>query len=87
MSVKEAVRIAQNNNFMGLICRSRLLDMAPALIESIKVAGLVLVSDASDDAEGDPSDTAFPPSHGVPDGIDGVLKHDGLLRFNETIDL
>ena len=25
MSVKEAVRIAQSNNFMGLICSSRLL--------------------------------------------------------------
>lgn len=25
MSVKEAVRIAQSNNFMGLVCSSRLL--------------------------------------------------------------
>ena len=25
MSVKEAVRIAQSNNFMGLVCTSRLL--------------------------------------------------------------
>ena len=25
MSVKEAVRVAQSNNFMGLVCNSRLL--------------------------------------------------------------
>ncbi|KAI9734923.1 MAG: phosphate system positive regulatory protein pho81 [Cirrosporium novae-zelandiae] len=48
MSVKEAVRIAQSNNFMGLICCSHLLDMIPALVESVKVAGLVLVMDTSD---------------------------------------
>lgn len=38
---------------MGLICSSRLLDLAPALIESIKTAGLVLIMDISDaDVEG-----------------------------------
>ena len=46
-SIKEAVRIAQSNNFFGLMCRSRLLSMVPALIDAIKVAGLVLVSDDS----------------------------------------
>lgn len=37
MSIKEAVRIAQSNNFMGLICYSRLLvsKLLPALIHSV----------------------------------------------------
>ena len=30
MSVKEAVRIAQSNNFMGLVCSSRLLVWTPS---------------------------------------------------------
>jgi CDK inhibitor PHO81 len=104
-SIKEAVRIAQNNNFMGLICCSRLLvgrsvmstsnknrvltmlqDMIPALIESIKAHGLVLVTDRSAEPRvdrgilGDP----FPR---LPEGIDGVLKTNGVLRFNESIDM
>lgn len=33
MSVKEAVRIAQSNNFMGLVCSSRLL-VSPPLVSS-----------------------------------------------------
>ncbi|KAL8999438.1 MAG: hypothetical protein Q9169_001752 [Polycauliona sp. 2 TL-2023] len=78
-SVKEAVRTAQSNNFMGLICRSRLVDLVPALIESIKVAGLVLVVDMSEHpARGDSR---------VPDGVDGVVQVDGVLRFNEVVDM
>ena len=64
---------------MGLICRSRLVDLVPALIESIKVAGLVLVVDMSERS-----------AHGnlkVPDGVDGVVKADGVLRFNEVVDM
>ncbi|RDL39039.1 SPX-domain-containing protein [Venustampulla echinocandica] len=84
-SIKEAVRIAQDNNFMGLICVSRLLDMVPALVEAIKAQGLVLVTD----------ETGEPPERGnhndpfpsLPDGIDGVLKANGVLRFNESIDM
>ncbi|KAL8909727.1 MAG: hypothetical protein Q9207_000036 [Kuettlingeria erythrocarpa] len=77
-SVKEAVRIAQSNNFMGLVCSSRLLDLVPALIGSVKVAGLVLVTDRS---EGDSKGGR------IPEGVDGVLKGNGVLRFNETIDM
>ncbi|KAI9812555.1 MAG: phosphate system positive regulatory protein pho81 [Phylliscum demangeonii] len=47
LSIKEAVKTAQNNNLMGLICYSGLLDMVPALVESIRAAGLVLVTDTS----------------------------------------
>ena len=34
MSVKEAVRVAQSNNFMGLVCSSRLLVRPSILISS-----------------------------------------------------
>lgn len=32
VSIKEAARMAQNNNFMGLICRSSLLVSSPCAI-------------------------------------------------------
>lgn len=90
-SVKEAVQIARDNNFMGLICSSRLLDLAPALIESIKTAGLVLVTDVSDaDARvtgGANLGIARPSRDAIPNGVDGFLKANGILRFNESIDM
>ncbi|KAL3422460.1 Ankyrin repeat protein nuc-2 [Phlyctema vagabunda] len=85
-SIKEAVRIAQSNNFMGLICCSRLLDMIPALIEAIKSQGLVLVTDKSAEVVPD-RNIRSDPFPRLPDGIDGVLKANGVLRFNETIDM
>ena len=65
---------------------TRLQEMVPALIEAIKSQGLVLVTDKSSEQL---SATAlyndqFPR---LPDGIDGVLKGNGVLRFNETIDM
>lgn len=87
MSIKEAVRVAQSNNFMGLVCRSRILNTVPHLVESIKVAGLVLVSDASHAPETQPSNIASPAFSGVPDGVVGILKSNGIMRFNESIDV
>ena len=138
ISVKEAVQIARDNNFMGLICSSRLLDLAPALIESIKTAGLVLIMDVSDAiarndgtevqrggddvvaggqrnvgrsagtgevGRGNGVGSAFgvalgrapvaqsPPVAGPRGetwghkGVDGVLKANGVLRFNESVDM
>ena len=79
--MKETVRIAQSNNLMGVVCTSHLLKMAPALIESIKVAGLVLVMDTTDDREA--------ASNMPPGGVDGMLGAPslGLLRFNESVDI
>ncbi|KAF2872475.1 hypothetical protein BDV95DRAFT_491620 [Massariosphaeria phaeospora] len=81
ISVKEAVQIARDNNFMGLICSSRLLDLAPALIESIKTAGLVLVTDVSDAENGTNTQgslgVARPRGDSVPNGVDGVLRGNG----------
>ncbi|TVY48385.1 Ankyrin repeat protein [Lachnellula occidentalis] len=85
-SIKEAVRIAQDNNFMGLICVSRLLDMVPALVEAIKAQGLVLVTDKTAESESEQTNLNDPFPR-LPDGIDGVLKANGVLRFNESIDM
>lgn len=76
---------------MGLTCRAEVLDAVPALIESIKEAGLVLVSDASlaaPPAEGDRQGaTALALLGAGPDGIDGILKSHGVMTFKETIDV
>jgi CDK inhibitor PHO81 len=92
ISVKEAVQIARDNNFMGLICSSRLLDLAPALIESIKTAGLVLVSDITDSVADNGTgaaglQVAQPRRQTTPDGVDGFLRGNGVLCFNETVDM
>ena len=58
--------------------------MVPSLIESIKVAGLVLVTDTSE--EDLPSGSAMR-SYQMPEGVDGVLKGNGVLKFNEMIDM
>ncbi|RCI16893.1 hypothetical protein L249_3255, partial [Ophiocordyceps polyrhachis-furcata BCC 54312] len=77
MSIKEAVRVAQSNNLMGLICHVRLLEMVPALVDAIKSHGLALVTDKSTD------DSLL---H-VPKGVDGVLRDHGILRFNDSIEM
>jgi len=60
--------------------------MIPALIEAIKAQGLVLVTDRS--AEPFPERNILnEPFPRLPEGIDGVLKASGVLRFNESIDM
>jgi len=81
MSIKEAVRVAQANNFMGLLCTSRLLDLVPALIGSIKEAGLVLIVDHSHDQS-----RPRPGVLDLPKGVDGLLMDNAVLRFKEAID-
>ena len=56
----------------------------PSLIESIKVAGLVLVTDTSE--EYPPSGSTTLP-YRMPKGVDGMLRGNGVLRFNEMIDM
>ncbi|KAJ5134058.1 hypothetical protein N7526_005423 [Penicillium atrosanguineum] len=96
MSIKESARIAQSNNFMGMICRSSLLNVVPALVETIKELGLVLVADTSDEPSQQPDrDNALSTStmgvadwaYRMPDGVNGVLKANGVLRFNDMIDM
>ncbi|KAI0200639.1 hypothetical protein F4808DRAFT_158200 [Astrocystis sublimbata] len=81
-SVKEVVRIAQNNNLMGLVCSARLLEMVPALVDAIKSHGLALVVDSSAKEQ-----ASQEPFYHAPKGVDGVLKNNGVLRFNECIDV
>ena len=81
LSIKESARLAQNNNFMGLVCRSEILDMVPALIETIKAAGLVLVSDLSGVSNGNHGHSS------LENGVNGIMKNGGVLTFNETIDM
>ncbi|KAK1761323.1 ankyrin repeat protein nuc-2 [Echria macrotheca] len=85
-SIKDAVRKAQSNNFMGLICCSRLLGMVPALVDAIKSHGLALVVDKSGEKQPEfhPLADPFPR---LPKGVDGMLKGNGVLRFNESIDV
>ena len=55
----------------------------PTLIDAIKVAGLVLVTDTSDEASPSMQRSSFR----MPEGVDGILKGNGILRFNETVDM
>ncbi|KAL7808328.1 hypothetical protein V8C44DRAFT_160175 [Trichoderma aethiopicum] len=84
-SIKEAVRIAQTNNLMGLICYAKLLEMVPALVDAVKSHGLALVMDKSSDTpEASPLVDPFPRP---PNGVDGILRSHGILRFNDSIDM
>ena len=57
--------------------------MVPSLIESIKVAGLVLVTDTSEEHMSGSAER----SYRMPEGVDGMLRGNGVLRFNEMIDM
>lgn len=81
LSIKEAVRIAQSNNFMGLICTSRLLDLVPALVGAVKEAGLVLIADYSNDVK-----NKNPSVLGLTRGVDGLLMENAVLRFKDTVE-
>lgn len=97
MSIKESARIAQSNNFMGLICRSSLLNVVPALVETIKELGLVLVADTSDETREPARNDALAAANAMgvdtewayrmPDGVNGAMKANGILRFNDMIDM
>ena len=59
--------------------------MVPALVDAIKSQGLSLVMDKSvNSPEASPLANPFPR---LPQGVDGVLKRHGILRFNDSIDM
>jgi len=90
LSVKEAVQIARSNNFMGLVASWRLLNFAPALIEAVKTAGLVLIADLSGSSDDMPIDEAgYPRGHAVRglEGVDGTVRGNAVLRFNDSVDM
>lgn len=59
--------------------------MVPALVDAIKSHGLALVVDKSAEQGTEPylHADSFP----IPKGVDGLLKGNGVLRFNESIDV
>lgn len=64
----------------------------PALIETIKEQGLVLIADTSDESatsplNPNPTRTATEWAYRTPEGVNGVMKATGVLRFNESIDM
>ena len=74
--------------------------MAPALIEAITVASLVLVADTSAAASSSSSSSSHRdatdtqdgpvvggPSHEFIQGVNGVLNDKGVLKFYDTIDM
>ncbi|RMZ79581.1 hypothetical protein DV737_g3341, partial [Chaetothyriales sp. CBS 132003] len=89
MSLKESARLAQTNSFMGLTCSSRILKMVPALIQTIKQAGLVLVSDTTGAEDHTESNEAARLHNFAmePEGVNGIMKSNGILRFNDSIDM
>jgi CDK inhibitor PHO81 len=60
--------------------------MVPALAETITELGLVLVADTSNE-KGDPNNGTARGWSPMPDGINGILKDNGILRFHDTIDM
>lgn len=72
-------------------------NVMPSLVESIKEMGLVLVADTSDDTGETAKFSNFSPlentgisgewSYRMPDGVNGVMRGSGVLRFNDTIDM
>lgn len=54
--------------------------MVPALVGAIKSHGLALVVDRS-------AEPAIDHLPRIPKGVDGLLKNNGVLRFNESIDV
>lgn len=61
--------------------------MVPALIDFIKVAGLVLVTNTAEEPAPSRHSATPSSSYRMPEGVDGVLRGNGILRFNETIDM
>lgn len=63
--------------------------MVPALVEAIKSQGLALVVDKSAEAPVASNDVhpLADPFPRMPKGVDGMLKNNGVLRFNESIDV
>lgn len=72
--------------------------MVPSLVDSIKAAGLVLVADTSEDgattrAGGGGGSMGLRGVEGeglmmaMPEGVNGVLRGDGVLRFSESVDM
>lgn len=62
--------------------------MVPALVDSIQELGLVLVADTSNEKMGSNSGGGSTKGwSAMPEGVNGILKPNGILRFHDTIDM
>lgn len=61
--------------------------MVPALVDAIKSHGLALVVDKSRERQPETGGLVMDRFPRLPNGVDGVLKGNGVLRFNESIDM
>ena len=75
---------------------ARFKNVMPALVETIKELGLVLVADTSDDVGETARFSNFAATdvgiagewtYRMPEGVNGVMRGSGVLRFNDTIDM
>lgn len=84
--------------FPGLLTNTVILqNVVPALIETIKELGLVLVADTSDEAGQPARNDALTAANAMgvsaewayrmPDGVNGAMRANGILRFNDMIDM
>ena len=60
--------------------------MVPALVDTIKELGLVLVADTSNE-KAEPANSSTGGLSPMPEGVNGVLGNNGILRFHDTIDM
>lgn len=78
------------------VLRSYSQNVVPALVEAIKELGLVLVADTSDETGQPERSDALTAANAMgvaewayrmPEGVNGVMKANGVLRFNDMIDM
>lgn len=60
--------------------------MVPALVDTIKELGLVLVADISHD-QAESSGGVKRGWSPMPEGVNGIMKDNGILRFHDSIDM
>ena len=60
--------------------------MVPALVDTIKELGLVLVADTSNE-KAEPDNGIGRGWSPMPEGANGILKDNGTLRFHVAIDM
>lgn len=63
-----------------------LQEMVPALVDTIKELGLVLVVDKSNEKT-EPDSRASRGLSPIPEGVNGVMMDDGILTFHDTVDM
>lgn len=74
LPLKDAIRFANHNSLLGIMCESSLLLQVPALIKNVKNSGLFLISFGQDN-DNEQSRT-LQRSHGV----DALMK-DGVIQY------